>query len=719
MIVEIDDLLEWMHSNNLTHSQGFIAAMTAAVSTVTDKSLEDVQRAVRRYLPQAQFPKRFPEIHKQLFVTFEHEQADRFISDQLRSGTGSYYTSKLPARFMVRKTLATALVNRGVLSYEAFCEAIEKEAPYQWVSASLAKRIQRILQCMTYIDFACGDGIFLRLLREEISRWFPEEKRADLMHVLDAQITGVDLQVFPLQVQVLQRMLMRKCVDLGTETGLVQCNAILGNALLQNPRIQRVLHTGGFDVVIGNPPYIGEKGNQEIFRALREHAFGKQHYAGKMDLSYYFTIRGLELLCPGGLLTYLTTSYFTSADGARKYRRTLWEKARFVDLIPFGTIGLFEDARGQHNMIYQLQKTTANIEATVHIPVSRKNVTEDAAWWDDLFHPNPATKHVRYQVENKAIWTEDQNIILPEREAHMQFLRFLQNRADACMGECFHINQGIVSGLDRISEKKVTKKLGREAVSQLLKDTEEPVFVYNEREVQDYKIEAQWLVPFYKNSDIQAYVVKKRSQWQIAYLTDHHEIADLQETRLYAHLSRFRSLLEMRREVALGRRVWYALQWPREEEIFTGPKIIAPQRRLQNSFAYTSEPFFASADVYYLTSREPIDHMAWLYYTAWLNSTVSYFWLYYMGKRKGELLELYATPLKNIPVVQYDGLEWQQELANLVASFVDETDSCSLSEEDARIRSGLIIGKGLRLSEDMLREVTDFYLSKRYRSEKG
>ena len=44
---------------------------------------------------------------------------------------------------------------------------------------------------------------------------------------------------------------------------------------------------GGFDIVIGNPPYIGEEGNKKIFQEVTNTEFGKKYYIGKMDFWYF------------------------------------------------------------------------------------------------------------------------------------------------------------------------------------------------------------------------------------------------------------------------------------------------------------------------------------------------------------------------------------------------------------------------------------------------
>lgn len=48
---------------------------------------------------------------------------------------------------------------------------------------------------------------------------------------------------------------------------------------------------GGFDIVIGNPPYIGEEGNKEIFQEVANTEFGKKYYIGKMDFLVFLHIK--------------------------------------------------------------------------------------------------------------------------------------------------------------------------------------------------------------------------------------------------------------------------------------------------------------------------------------------------------------------------------------------------------------------------------------------
>jgi adenine-specific DNA-methyltransferase len=83
-------------------------------------------------------------------------------------------------------------------------------------------------------------------------------------------------------------------------------------------------------------------------------------------------------------------------------------------------------------------------------------------------------------------------------------------------------------------------------------------------------------------------------------------------------------------------------------DVFIGKKIICPQRSYQNTFAYNEVPWVAASDVYFITEKDRGVNLK--YVLGLLNSKLYYFWLYHKGKRKGEMLELFYTPLTEIPI---------------------------------------------------------------------
>ena len=96
--------------------------------------------------------------------------------------------------------------------------------------------------------------------------------------------------------------------------------------------------TEGFDVVIGNPPYV----RQEKIKALKS-TLDNQYdcYTGTADLYVYFYERGFQLLREDGILTYISSNkYFRSAYG-KKLRDFLTRQSTVTQLIDFGDAPVF------------------------------------------------------------------------------------------------------------------------------------------------------------------------------------------------------------------------------------------------------------------------------------------------------------------------------------------------------------------------------------------
>ena len=113
--------------------------------------------------------------------------------------------------------------------------------------------------------------------------------------------------------------------------------------------------TDGFDVTIGNPPYIGERGHKEVFRDIAQNAWGKKYYQRKMDLFYFFFHFALDNTKENGQICFITTNYFITADGASKLRKAFKEQSTVRKLINFNEFKIFESALGQHNLISLLR----------------------------------------------------------------------------------------------------------------------------------------------------------------------------------------------------------------------------------------------------------------------------------------------------------------------------------------------------------------------------
>jgi len=117
-----------------------------------------------------------------------------------------------------------------------------------------------------------------------------------------------------------------------------------------------------FDIIIGNPPYLGQNYNSGIFQKyVRKFDNCAKYFVGNMDLFYYFIHLGIDKLNPGGILSYITTNYWITKSkktGIKHLKPHILNECFLLQYIDLSEIKLFEGAKGQHNCIFILQKKT-------------------------------------------------------------------------------------------------------------------------------------------------------------------------------------------------------------------------------------------------------------------------------------------------------------------------------------------------------------------------
>jgi len=95
---------------------------------------------------------------------------------------------------------------------------------------------------------------------------------------------------------------------------------------------------GGFDVIIGNPPYVRQEGLGEIKDYLETHF---KVYQGTADLYTYFIERGLQLLRNYGLISYIVSNKWMRADYGKPLRQLL-KKQCIEEIIDFCKLLVFK-----------------------------------------------------------------------------------------------------------------------------------------------------------------------------------------------------------------------------------------------------------------------------------------------------------------------------------------------------------------------------------------
>lgn len=425
----------------------------------------------------------------------------------------------------------------------------------------------------------------------------------------------------------------------------------------------------GFDVIIANPPYIGEDNNKEFFRQMAESTL-KNFYMGKMDIFYLFFHLSIEIGKNHSQIVFITTDYYITANGAEKLRKDLKERTKIQKLIDFSSLTIFKSAKGQHNMITILTKDLTP-KGNVETCITKLKGTASSELLKSIFEcQNKNTDY--YSVNQNDLFEGEKNYIrlmgTGKTDGSKPVLRILNKMKETCnnyLSFYCKINQGVVSGCDAVS-KKIIENIKHESDIKL----GDGIFIFDLKNPRDVDVingfsdnEKKLLRPFYKSSDIEQYVCEAKYSKLIIYLDRNLNSLEM-FPNLKNHLGKFRNILECRREVSEGRIPYFQLQWPRSEEIFISHKIVVPYRKEYNCFAYNELDWFCRSDCYIITkiSYRPLELK---YILSILNSKLYYHWLFYKGKKKGQILELFATPLNEIPIKEIS-INSQETFAKLI-----------------------------------------------------
>ena len=296
-----------------------------------------------------------------------------------RKKEGAFYTPAFITRFIVEQTLGFVLEDRFEAlrrTQEATATATARKSladpkAYDLSSINQPQRKalikfweawQESLKKLRILDPACGSGAFLIEAFDQLHTVYEasnarlEELRGhrslfDLdRQILQHNLYGVDLN--PEAIEICQLSLWIKTAALGKALTSLDHTIREGNSVVGDPAVHpkafdwraafpEVFAQGGFDVIVGNPPYI----RQEWLAPFKQYwAERYRCYHGVADIFVYFFEQGLELLRTGGQLAYITSGSWIRGNFGASLRSYLASNARLVSMIDFGEFQPFEDA---------------------------------------------------------------------------------------------------------------------------------------------------------------------------------------------------------------------------------------------------------------------------------------------------------------------------------------------------------------------------------------
>lgn len=288
-----------------------------------------------------------------------------------RKRDGVVYTPDYVARFIVDQTLGTHCkeIFAEILRQYAAKGAKADDEAIAWKSAKAEKQAWAAyrdrLTALRIVDPACGSGVFLIMafdyLKAELQQ--VNTKMAELegkgmvgnlldpdSEILTHNLFGVDVNSE--SVEIAKLSLWIKTARRGKVLDSLDHNLRVGDSLIEDSSFAYRSHgfewktafpdifvAGGFDVVLGNPPYV----RMELIKPMK--AWLEKRYevvSDRADLYAYFFERGIKLLKPGGRLGFISSSTFFKTGSGAPLRDFLRAKAALETVVDFGDHQIFE-----------------------------------------------------------------------------------------------------------------------------------------------------------------------------------------------------------------------------------------------------------------------------------------------------------------------------------------------------------------------------------------
>lgn len=324
-----------------------------------------------------------------------------------RKKDGVYYTPKYITQYIVENTV-------GKLCGEKKTELeIEDEDFIPNRQKATKKKLLKKLDTyrdwllnLTICDPACGSGAFLNQALEFLigEHHYVDELQAKLLEesivypdveasILENNLFGVDINEE--SVEIAKLSLWLRTAQKGRKLTSLNNNIKCGNSLIDDPEVAgdkafnweeefpSVFENGGFDVVLGNPPYLT---GREWSNELREQrAYFKESYncmTDQYDLYALFIQKGQGLVKTDGVFSFITPNTWLMNDHYLELRKWVLSNFRINLFADFTDVNVFEDATVLtvifvlRNQVNKGEKFTVEKFATPFISQEKENSTK-------------------------------------------------------------------------------------------------------------------------------------------------------------------------------------------------------------------------------------------------------------------------------------------------------------------------------------------------------
>ena len=375
---------------------------------------------------------------------------------------------------------------------------------------------------------------------------------------------------------------------------------------------------GGFDLVIGNPPYVRQESHTTLSKEEKKQF---ETYRGNADLYVYFVERGIQLLREEGLFCYIVSNKWMRSGYGKSLREWL-KRQNLVELIDFKDLPVFQGTIA-YPCILRMRREEAGSEL-------RALEVETLDYGDLSVYVKENAFDIEYRFLHEKGWT----LTRPESQALLDRLREENNALQDYLPR--EIRRGILTGLNDAFVIRTEKR--RELIEQD-PDSAERIRVYPKGK--DLKgpyasVPEQRYLIFFPNGWTDAHAPDDRDEW-----------AWLQKQ--YPAITEYLAPFEERaRERWDQGEYWWELRACSYYDEFEEPKILYPSVADRGPFTLDEEGVFADKTCYFIPSADK-------YLLGVLNSTLLFFYFSNIAvERQNGFYEYLTQYVERFPIYTID-----------------------------------------------------------------